>query len=241
MRVWHGQILAVALAAVPSWLLAAPPKLEIPAEVKPVQGYVTVEPVTDAASVTYVALDGVFPFPSKLLKDPRTFVLPAGGLKEGRYRFVAVAASKEGDQATAEFTAVIGAPPVPPGPGPGPGPNPPTPPSPVDPLTSFRVILTHESAVPLTQAQFGVMYGKKLEEWLTGNTTKAGDTKGWRRYDKDEKGGSDKAEFNKTWADKPAISSVPVAVVERNGKVQLVPFAADQDKMIEALNTIRGK
>ncbi|HEY1186605.1 MAG TPA: hypothetical protein VGE74_03060 [Gemmata sp.] len=134
MRARYGAILAVALALFPAWVCAAPPALEIPAEVKPQQGYATVEPKTDAASVTYIALDGVFPFPSRLLKDARTFVLPAGGLKSGRYRFVAVAASKEGEQATAEFVVVIGDTPAPGPPPPGPQPDPP---APADPLVKL--------------------------------------------------------------------------------------------------------
>lgn len=87
---------------------AAPPTLELPAEASPVNGYVIVAPKTDAVSVTYVALDDVFPFPSDQLKDARAFVLPAAGLAEGRYRFVAVAAGKGGEQTTKNLVVVIG-------------------------------------------------------------------------------------------------------------------------------------
>lgn len=87
---------------------AAPPALDLPAEVRPVQGYVIVTPKTDAVSVLYVALDGVYPFPSDQLKDARSFVLPAGGLKDGTYKFVAVAAGKGGEQTSKQFNVVIG-------------------------------------------------------------------------------------------------------------------------------------
>lgn len=86
---------------------ASPPTLDLPAEVRPVNGYARLAPKTDAVSVTYVALDGVYPFPSEELKDPRRFVLPAAGLSVGRYRFVAVAASKTGEQSQGEFVVVV--------------------------------------------------------------------------------------------------------------------------------------
>lgn len=108
---------------------AAPPQLTLPAEARPANGYVRVVPKTDAVSVTYVGLDGVYPFPSEELKDPRNFVLPAAGLKDGTYRFIAVAASKTGEQVTGQFSVVIGLPTPPPIPAPV---DPPLPPVPVD-------------------------------------------------------------------------------------------------------------
>lgn len=100
---------AVALAAVFVGVApAAPPSLELPAEVVPVNGYARLTPKTDAVSIVYVALDGAFPFPSEELKNPRAFVLPAAGLATGRYRFVAVAAGKGGEQSQGEFVVVVG-------------------------------------------------------------------------------------------------------------------------------------
>ena len=140
------------LASACLWALAlsvaaAPPALEIPAEVKPVQGYARVNPKTDAVSVTYVSLDGLFPFPSEELKDPRRFVLPVNGVKDGRYRYVAVAASATGEQAVAEFAVVVGAPappPVPPVP-PGPQPNPDPKPAPVQ-VDAVWVVVVEDGA-----------------------------------------------------------------------------------------------
>jgi len=113
--------------------LAAPPNLDIPADVKPVGGYVRFTPKTDAVSVVYIALDDADPFPSEELKDPRRFLLHTRGMNPGKYRFVAVAAGGTGEQSRAEFTVTIPGtpvppvppnPPVPPGPGPQPNPNP---------------------------------------------------------------------------------------------------------------------
>lgn len=131
---------------------AAPPKIDIPAEVKPVGGYVRINPQTDAVTVTYVSFDGADPFPSEELKDPRRFLLPVTGLKAGRYRFAAVAAGATGEQTRLDFVVVIGTvPPVPPGPGPAPDPGPgPTPdPKPVPAGKRFLVIIEETGdAVP---------------------------------------------------------------------------------------------
>jgi len=127
--------------------VAAPPTLEIPAEVRPAGEYVTIRPKTDAVSITYVGLSGVDAFPGDLLKDPRHFVLPIRGLKDGAYRFAAVASSATGEQARVDFVVPIGQspppvtdPPTTPVPTPTPTPTPPTTPAPnpppVDPPTT---------------------------------------------------------------------------------------------------------
>lgn len=107
-------LFAVCLSAALS--LAAPPKLTIPAELKPVGGYVRHTPETDAVSVVYVSLDGLDPFPSEELKDGRRFLLPVAGVKDGKYRFAAVAASSTGEQSRADFVVVVGTPTVEPPP-----------------------------------------------------------------------------------------------------------------------------
>ncbi len=118
--------------------LAAPPSLDIPAEIKPTGSYVRMTPKTDAVSVVYVGLDGLDPFPSEELKDGKRFLLPAAGLAVGRYRFVAVAAGATGEQSRADFVVVIGDAPKPP-----PTPIPPPTPVPTDPLvTAFQVAYT---------------------------------------------------------------------------------------------------
>jgi hypothetical protein len=87
--------------------LAVPPQLEIPAEVKATGFYVRFTPKTDADSVIYVGLDGIEPFPSDELRDPRRFLMPVMGLKAGRYKFAAVGA-KGGEQTRVDFVVVIG-------------------------------------------------------------------------------------------------------------------------------------
>ena len=114
----------------PGSIWGAPPKLVIPAEVKPAGQYVTLTPDTDAVSILYVGLDRVDPIPSAVLKDARLFLLDTRGLPEGRYRFVAVGAGKDGDQVRVDFTVLVGE-----NPGPVPPPVPPNPVPPVDDLT----------------------------------------------------------------------------------------------------------
>ncbi len=112
-------------------LFAAPPSVEIPAEeLIPVNGYILMTPKGDAKGVTYVALSGVYPLPSKILADGRMFALPVTGLKAGKYDFVAVASLND-EHTSRAFSVNIGLVPVPPVPVP-PGPNPtPIPPAPV--------------------------------------------------------------------------------------------------------------
>lgn len=88
-------------------LMMAEPSLEIPGEVRPSGQYAIVLPKTDAVSVVYIGLDGVEPLPSALLKNETMFLLDCRGLAEGRYRFVAVAASANGKQVRADFVLII--------------------------------------------------------------------------------------------------------------------------------------
>lgn len=138
--------------AAPAW--AAPPKLEIPSEVKPVGGYATMEPQTDAVSVWYVGLDGEEPVPSSVLANPKVFLFPTRGLPAGtRYRFAAVAAGATGEQTRADFAVVIGEAPPPP-------PPPPPPPGPADPLYTTLAPIYGADQTPnkaaLTRALAGV-------------------------------------------------------------------------------------
>lgn len=106
---------------------AQPPKLVIPSEVKPVDGFASVKPDTDSVSIVYISLDGLTQFPSDLLKDARYLVVPTKGEKAGKYRFIAVASSKTGEQVRVDFVIVVGNPP--------PLPDPTPVPDPTDPFT----------------------------------------------------------------------------------------------------------
>lgn len=112
------------LVLAPPPLLAAPPDLEVPAEIRPAGQYVQFVPKTTAKAVTYIGLSNVDPVPAVVLKDQRLFLLDTRGLPQGRYRFAAVGTLGD-EQARADFAVVIGdALPVPPPTPPGPVPNP---------------------------------------------------------------------------------------------------------------------
>lgn len=134
---------AALLAACAITASAAPPTLELPAEAAPVNGYVIVSPKTDAVSITYVALDGVYPIPSALLSDKRTFALPANGLADGQYKFMAVAAGKGGEQSTKLLVVTIGKGDVIPPPKKK-EPDPKDPVDPVDPAGKFYFLVVRQ-------------------------------------------------------------------------------------------------
>lgn len=113
-------LVLILLTAGPLW---AGPKLLIPPEVKPVDGYVRVGPDTDCVSIMYISEDGLLPFPSEELKDPKRLLIPVTGVKPGRYRFVAVGASAKGEQVRVDFVVVVGDPILPEPPGPVPLPD----------------------------------------------------------------------------------------------------------------------
>lgn len=107
-RRFSGAILAVCLA-VPAW--AAPPSVDIPAETVATTDFTVVVPKTDAKGVSYIGLSGVDPFPSALLKDSKTFVLPTRGLPAGRYVFAGVASLND-EHTVFRFAITVGKPPV---------------------------------------------------------------------------------------------------------------------------------
>lgn len=74
-----------------SLLLSSPPEVTIPKDTLATGDYVVLTPTTTAKTISYVGLSGVDPFPSSMLKDPKSFILPTRGLPNGTYRFVGVA------------------------------------------------------------------------------------------------------------------------------------------------------
>jgi hypothetical protein len=131
-----------------STAFAAPPVVDIAPEIQATSEYVTVQPKTDAVAITYVAQSGVEPFPSVMLKDPRTFVLPTRGLAVGRYKFVAVA-SLDDEHTRVDFVVVVGKPPpsTPPV-DPDEPDDPPTPPVTTKATAAVYVYEKDETAVP---------------------------------------------------------------------------------------------
>jgi len=197
--------LAVLLAS--TYGVAQPPKLDIPKELTPVQGYVIYTPSGDTVkSVTYVSLTaGIYPMPTAILADKRMFVIDASRIPVGRYDFVAVGASPTGEQATASFTVVIGDAPLPPVP---PGPNPPVPPGPTpDPKSPFagetglHILITYDpkNQVGLTGGQREIINSEGMGQYLDSITPVGPDGKKhtWRIWPAD----SDVSSSPKKWAD----------------------------------------
>jgi hypothetical protein len=128
--------------------------------------------------------------------------------------------------------------------GKGPQPPPPNPdvdPAPVPKVESFRVLMVYESAAVLPAAQFGVLYGKKVEEYLNAACTKDGERRGWRRLDKDATTDNDTETFNALWAAvKPKVTQVPAFAIEVNGTVTLEPLPKTEADALALLKKYRG-
>ncbi len=229
-----GIFLATAFAAA---AVAAPPVIDIPAEVKPTGQYAQFSPKTDAVSVSYVGRSGVDAVPSTILKDPRVFLLDTRGLKDGKYDFTAIAASKEGDQTRFDFAVVVGKggpvtpdtkpkPPAPPKPKP-PAPKPPAP-TPVEPVTSFHVVMVYESAKTYDAKTTGVLYSQQISAYLDSATTPDAGTKGWRRRDKDLSADNDTTTQKELWSAIKATlkpdpqQKYPCWAIEVNHKIEII-------------------
>lgn len=154
MRATHALLLSVLLAAS---ALAAPPAVEVPAETVASGDYVTVVPKTDAKAVSYLGLSGVDPFPSALLKDSKTFVLPVRGLAQGEYRFAGVASLND-EHTVFYFKVRVGKVTVPPVDPPG---NPPVDP-PTTPTSLYFMIVREDG--PASPAFTRLM---SLPAWAT--------------------------------------------------------------------------
>jgi hypothetical protein len=247
MRARYASVLALALATP---VLAAPPEIDIPAEVTPSGDYATVVPKTTAVSVRYVPQSGISAFPSEFLKDPRAFVLPVRGRAPGRYEFTAVGASKTGEQADRKFAVVVGK--APPGPNP-PGPTPPDPPGPKPPTPDppspsvenpfgaapgLRVMIVYESADEsrMPAGQFLVLRGAKFRDYLDANCA----PDGYRILDKDVKfqdpGTPWEAAMKR--ADR---KSLPWLYAGKEASGLSAPLPADPDATIAAVNKFLGK
>jgi hypothetical protein len=168
-------------------LIAGPPVIEIPSEIRPSGDYARLTPKTDAVAISYVGLSGIDPFPSEDLKDPRRFLLPVRGLPVGKYRFAAIG-TKGDEQTRQDFVVVVGdAPPTPPVP---PGPTPPVPPGPTPPdelpVTNPRVLIVYETGQTVTPGQHSAMYGNRVAEFLNSKCAAGADgVKEWRVWDRD--------------------------------------------------------
>ena len=226
--------LAFALLLVPSWALAAPPDVPGELKVKPGQ-LVRVRVKTEAEVGTARNFTDTEAFWGELVspKGERHFVFQAPA--EGKRTVYVVAWWTKGETEGATTTIVVDA--APPAPPPQPKPDDPPAPKPVEPVTSFRVILVYESGKTLTQAQYGVLWGESVETALTEATRGVG---AWRRYDQD-KGETDPDEgVRAMWAKaKPLVKSVPCVAYEVNGRVSVQPLAATPAEQVAAVKKLR--
>lgn len=176
---------------------AQPPTLEIPSEIDAKGDYVAFSPTSNATVITYIGMSGIDPFPSEMLKDQKAFILSIRGLKEGRYKFVAIAI-KANEFTRKDFYVKVGngiIPPVPPTPEP-PTPKPPEPlPPKPDPklddapvqTTGLHVVIIYETGQRVNQEQFNIMYGATVRGYLDTNCDRVNNQPQWRILDKDSR------------------------------------------------------
>jgi len=169
---------------------AEPPKLEIEQIVNAKGDYVSITPVTDAINVAYIGLSGIDPFPAEMLKDGRSFILPVRGLKDGDYKFVAVAI-KQNEYTRKDFIVRVGNGSILPNPQPNPTPQP-EPPKPDPKLDNapvqtngLHVLFIYESGQRISQNQFEILYGAKTAKYLNETCDRTNSQPNWRILDKD--------------------------------------------------------
>jgi hypothetical protein len=244
-------LLAFLVLAPAAW--ADPPDLKIDAEVRPSGQYVRMVPKTDAVAITYVGLDSLDPIPSDLLRDSKLFLLDTRGLKEGKYRFVAVAAGKTGEQARADFAVIIGTPGPTPGPGPDPGPGPGPDPDPfakkADPFVNgsrappgFRVLMVYDAdhLRDYPSAQRTALNSDLVRGYFRSHCIKGPDgTPDWRCFDQ----GADMSEEDPMW--KKVMSrprkSLPWICIGTGTRGYEGPLPKDTDAVLELLAKYGGK
>jgi hypothetical protein len=222
----------------PAALLAAPPTLTLPAEVKgDVGAYVTVPATTTGKTVQWLVLDpGLNLFPIELLKDSKTAVVSSS--RKGRYRLLAYTAAADEASAPAVTTVNIGDAPAP---TPVPPEPPPTPPTPVDPspfpAAGLRVLIVEETAnrSTLPPAQLAILFDQRVHELLNSKCVQDTEIgrKAWNIWDADEK--LEKAP--KLWQDamKRPRKSVPWIMIG-NGKTGYEgPLPENVDKTLELI------
>jgi hypothetical protein len=167
----RSRLLLLALL-LPAPLWAAPPQVDIPAEIVASSEYVTLQPTTEAKAITYIGLSGVDPFPAAFLKDPRSFILPVRGLSAARYRFAAIASLND-EHTRKDFVVVVGNPPPPVVTVP---PDPTVPPL-VTPVAGMRVLAICETDTPLPKTVIDAMNSVAVWSYLRGKALKGPDGK----------------------------------------------------------------
>lgn len=164
-------------------------------------------------------------------KAPSKTAVPCLGVSGGSTTISAWGVLDGRAKKIAELTMQVG--PAPPKPD-EPKPDDPKPPQPV---TSFRVFLVYESGATYSSAVNSVLYGNAVEEWLNANCT--GGKAGWRRRDKDLSGDADPTMAAMWNAVKPAVTTIPCAAVEVNGKVEIIPLGKTPAEMVATFKKYR--
>lgn len=173
---------------------------------------------------------------TKTFPGPCVYILEAVPDKAGRVELdlIPYGFKADADIYSAAVDVDGGTAPLPP---PKPVPPKPEPPKP-EPVTSFRVILIYESGQTLTAAQFGVLYGKPLEDWLTANCTDG--KAGWVRRDKDADPLGDPPAIKAAWdATKPKVAATPSVAVIVNDVPTVLPLATPTAELIKTLGKYR--
>jgi hypothetical protein len=230
-------LLLTLAAAGPLWAAS----LKIPAEVPAQPGrWLVLSPDTDCVAVDYVGYDGLEPFPSSELKDPRKLVVQAPATA-GRFRFTAIGTLKD-ELARCDFVVVVGDAPPGPAPGPGPGPGPPNPPTPV---TGLHALVLYESAelTKLPAAQQNVLYAKSVRDYLNAHTPAGpdGKTHQWRMYDWDTDVSAEAKDWQALMARKPDKAKLPWLIIAGDKGVLFEgPLPVDADAMLKLLAKYGG-
>ena len=231
MRRIYGASLVLLACAALAPLAAAPPTLELPAEVKGEPGaFVQVPAKTDGKVVQWKAIDaGLNLFPVDLLRDTKTAVVTAA--KAGRYRLIAVTAKGDELSPFAETLIVIGDAPQPP-PVP-PGPNPPEPPTPAP--QGFRVIFVWETSKAITQGELNAAYAEDVVQYLRSRTVS---NSSFRRWDPDvDVSKEPDPAMRELWAavqkTKPTADKYVIIAVD--GKATIEPFPKSAEESLALL------
>lgn len=219
--------------------LAQPPKLEIESVIEAKGDYVTLSPISDAAVIVYVGLSGIEPFPSDMLKDGKSFILPTRGLKPASYRFVAIAV-RQNEYTRKEFTVKVPGVPEPnpePDPRPEPKPQPKLDDAPVM-TDGLHVVFVYETGQRLTQSQFNIIYGQATRNYLDTVCDRTSGQPNWRVLDKDSQA------LTEPWKDvlKRGKTGIPGVVVISNKKyVYEGDIPSSQEEFVKLIDQYKPK
>lgn len=171
--------------------------------------------------------------------DPAEYPIPAGavivwGKSAGTTKVQALGVVKDKPVILLSLAFMTG--PAPPEPTPTPTPTP-TP----QPATTFRVIFCTESSKNLTKEQNAVVGAAEVQKYLNDRCTKDGATPGWRCFDPQTTAANEYAGIRAMWdASKVEAAKQSCVIVQRNEKIDVVPFPANVAEALKTLKTYGG-